>query len=428
MKRLIIFVMAISMIFLFSANVFADSIDEKKDQLDAVGEDIENAKKELEWVNLEQSKVGIQLDKIEKELGEKQQELQASQATLDETRLRLEDAYAELAAIEATLHKAQTDLENTKTELNEAIEAEAQQKNQMAERLRAMYMNSKVSYLELLIECKSLNELLTKIEMVKQLISYDNKVFEEMEQHRMLVDAKKAQQEEQERTIRESRDLAEAKKLELERQEQDIQAATKKIQQQKLDIEAKQAEKSRLMDELEKEKKEISKQLDELEKLSRELEKKIQELIRQQEAKNKSSQYTGGQFAWPAPGYDKNYNITSPFGWRMHPILKVRKFHSGIDISGYRIGDNKPAVAAADGVVIFAQSYGGYGNTVIIDHGSNITTLYAHNAKLLVSEGDTVKKGQKISIIGTTGLSTGHHLHFEVRVNGEPVDPMPYFK
>jgi uroporphyrinogen decarboxylase len=166
----------------------------------------------------------------------------------------------------------------------------------------------------------------------------------------------------------------------------------------------------------------------ELEKLSRELEKKIQELIRQQEAKNKSSQYTGGQFAWPAPGYDKNYNITSPFGWRMHPILKVRKFHSGIDISGYRIGDNKPAVAAADGVVIFAQSYGGYGNTVIIDHGSNITTLYAHNAKLLVSEGDTVKKGQKISIIGTTGLSTGHHLHFEVRVNGEPVDPMPYFK
>ena len=349
MKRLMIFIIAISMIFLFSANVLADTIDEKKDQLDEVGKDIEEAKEELEWVNQEQSKVGAQLEKIEKELEEKQQELEASKAQLEKTRSQLDVSRIELEATEATLLKAQADLENTKIELEEAIEAENNQRLQMAERLRAMYMNSKTSYLELIFECKSLSELLTRIEMIKRLISYDNQLFDEMEQFRKQVENKKAEHEEQERIIREARDDAEARKLSLEKQEQEIQAATEAINKQKLDIEAKQTEKNRLMNELEEEKKEISKQLDELEQLSKELEKRIQELLREQEKKKEPAQYSGGQFAWPAPGYDKSYNITSPFGWRNHPILKVDKFHSGIDISGYKIGENKPAVAAADG-------------------------------------------------------------------------------
>lgn len=115
--------------------------------------------------------------------------------------------------------------------------------------------------------------------------------------------------------------------------------------------------------------------------------------------------------------------ITSPFGWRIHPILGTRRFHTGTDF-GADFG--APIYAAHSGTVILAGWLGGYGQTVIIDHGSGLTTLYAHAQRLLVREGQTVHQGQPIAEVGSTGLSTGPHLHFEVRVNGEPTDPLAY--
>jgi murein DD-endopeptidase MepM/ murein hydrolase activator NlpD len=115
--------------------------------------------------------------------------------------------------------------------------------------------------------------------------------------------------------------------------------------------------------------------------------------------------------------------VTSNFGWRTHPILGYQKFHSGVDFGA----DYGTAIyAAAAGKVIFAGWYGGYGNAVVISHGSNITTLYAHASQVYVSEGETVQKGQPIATVGSSGFSTGPHLHFEVRANGEPTDPAPY--
>jgi murein DD-endopeptidase MepM/ murein hydrolase activator NlpD len=115
--------------------------------------------------------------------------------------------------------------------------------------------------------------------------------------------------------------------------------------------------------------------------------------------------------------------ITSGFGWRTHPILGYQRFHAGVDFGA----DYGTVIYAADsGTVIFAGWYGGYGNAVIIDHGGGITTLYGHSSELYVAEGQTVQRGQAIAAVGSTGLSTGPHLHFEVRENGEPVDPMAY--
>jgi murein DD-endopeptidase MepM/ murein hydrolase activator NlpD len=115
--------------------------------------------------------------------------------------------------------------------------------------------------------------------------------------------------------------------------------------------------------------------------------------------------------------------ITSPFGWRTHPILGYQKFHSGMDFGA----DYGSVIYAADsGKVIYAGWYGGYGNAVIIDHGGDLTTLYAHASQLYVSEGETIQKGQPVAAVGSTGFSTGPHLHFEVRSNGEPVDPAQF--
>ncbi len=125
-----------------------------------------------------------------------------------------------------------------------------------------------------------------------------------------------------------------------------------------------------------------------------------------------------GQMMYPTIG-----PITSPFGWRTHPILGYEKFHSGIDFGA----DYGSVIYAADrGTVIFAGWYGGYGNAVIIDHGKGITTLYGHASELYVSDGQAVQKGTPIAAVGSTGFSTGPHLHFEVRANGEPTNPSPF--
>ena len=123
---------------------------------------------------------------------------------------------------------------------------------------------------------------------------------------------------------------------------------------------------------------------------------------------------------WPLPGY---YSVTSYYGNRLHPVLKVYKMHTGVDIAGAGC-NGKNVVAAADGKVIHSGWISGYGNTVMVDHGGGIVTLYAHSQKLLVKVGQQVKKGEKLMLVGMTGYATGPHLHFEVRVNGKYVNPL----
>ena len=132
------------------------------------------------------------------------------------------------------------------------------------------------------------------------------------------------------------------------------------------------------------------------------------------------SQFVGGTFAWPAPGY---YTITSSYGMRFHPVIKVYRNHTGMDI-GAQMGSY--AIAANDGIVTTSTYSNSYGNMIIIDHGGGVTTLYAHGSELLAQVGDIVKRGDAIMKVGSTGWSTGPHLHFEIRINGTTIDPYPY--
>ena len=146
----------------------------------------------------------------------------------------------------------------------------------------------------------------------------------------------------------------------------------------------------------------------------------IETEIRRLAVKSVSPQYVGGTMAWPVPGYTL---ITSPFGMRTHPITGVYKLHTGVDIGA---PTGATFVAANDGLVTYAGWNTAYGNMVIIDHGGGITTLYAHGSEILVNVGDTVSQNTPVLKVGSTGYSTGPHAHFEVRINGEYVEPLSY--
>ena len=151
------------------------------------------------------------------------------------------------------------------------------------------------------------------------------------------------------------------------------------------------------------------------------LEKAVAEEKARLEAENaKARVYNGGMFAWPCPGYQR---ISDEYGNRMHPILGIEKFHNGLDMAA---PGGSPILAAYNGTVVAAAYSSSMGNYIMIDHGDNLFTIYMHASKLYVSSGQDVVKGQKIAAVGTTGRSTGNHLHFGVRLNGNYVNPRNY--
>ena len=200
---------------------------------------------------------------------------------------------------------------------------------------------------------------------------------------------------------------------------------TKDKETEKTELDAQRAKEAEKQAELESSKAALQAQLDainaEADRISAEI-KARQEALAQQQAQNGSSggNYSGGALMWPCD----STIITSEFGYRIHPLTGIWTGHTGIDIGCNMYA---PIYAAESGTVILAEWYGGYGNAIVIDHGGGVTTLYGHNEELYVSAGQKVSRGETIAGAGSTGWSTGPHLHFEVREGGEYVDPMGYF-
>ncbi|MBD1804164.1 peptidoglycan DD-metalloendopeptidase family protein [Microcoleus sp. FACHB-SPT15] len=208
-------------------------------------------------------------------------------------------------------------------------------------------------------------------------------------------------------------------KKEIEQQKNQIALLTQQLLAQKAQFEAQLASQQELVTRLNSDRLALEAAQEQLEADSKGIGILIQRIVAAGKARLRTPVILGtGQLTYPSDA-----SITSSFGWRRHPILGYSRFHSGIDF-GASYGST---IRAADrGTVIFAGWYGGYGYTVVIDHGGSISTLYGHSSKLYVSEGQSVQRGQAIAAVGSTGLSTGPHLHFEVRKDGAPVDPSSY--
>ncbi|WP_303740827.1 murein hydrolase activator EnvC family protein [Lutispora saccharofermentans] len=349
--------------------------------------DIKKLQKDLD--NTERK---IELNKQEKVKKEKESKSVSNQ--IQELDRKLEEAQSNLELVESQLSELEGQIAITRRELDRATEEAANQKDLLNKRVRVMYQNGSIGYLAVLLNSASFSDFISRMDLLRKIINHDVNLLKERKTYRDAVDEKKQQ-------------------LENEQQQKEILKAD--MNNKKQEVESAKGDKEALL-------KEIYQDLKELDRLEDKLLEDSAQLTRMILAAQSSDKYVEGEMTWPSPGYTQ---INDYYGYRNHPILKKKKFHTGLDL---KVPSGSKIVAANAGKVILARSYGGYGKTVIIDHGGKISTLYAHNSKLLVKEGDKVARGQQIAKSGSTGVSTGPHLHFEVRVNGAHTDPLPYLR
>lgn len=334
------------------------------------------------------------IEKIKNDLSKNKNDTQAVAKAIEELDLEVDRANSEIQEVENQLKQLNEKISITEQELKQAEENIENKNNTLNSRLRVMYKNGTVGYLEVLLSSSDLSDFLSRLDMVKSIVNQDVELLKYMKEQKTII---------------------EQKKKDLEAQHKSVEAAKRNLENKRNDLILATRAKEDLMRSLEKNKELLEKQYDELNELAKSLEEKI---LREQT----SEDYIGGDLIWPSPGITR---ITSPFGYRIHPIFKTRKLHTGVDI-GVPYGTT--IIAANSGRVMYAGWLGGYGKAVLIDHGGGIATLYAHNSQVLVKKGDIVRKGQAISKSGSTGNSTGPHLHFEVRKDGKYIDPLSMVK
>ncbi|MFZ5969726.1 MAG: murein hydrolase activator EnvC family protein [Bacillota bacterium] len=370
-KRILIFTLMWCFIFLIQS--FAADVTNDQKKLNQLNSQIKNAQQKVAENKKKEKTLSVQIQDLDKKIDKTEEDLGELSKDLTLTKKQIEIAKADL-------EKAEQNISNKNDTLNQ--------------RLRVMYKNGNIGYAEVLLDSASIVEFFSKLDMVKRIVNHDVNLLA---------------------YLKDQRDLVEARKKTLQTQESRMTLVMNNMEIKQQELEQSRGDMSRLKEKIKQDNKELEKQIDELNKYA----EKVSDEIRKKQLGGK---YVGGKLAWPAPGYSR---VTSPFGYRIHPILKTKKFHTGVDIA---IPTGKSVVAAGDGTVIHADWLGGYGKVVMVDHGGGIVTLYAHNSSLVVKEGDKVKRGDTISKAGSTGMSTGPHLHFEVRKNGEYTDPIPWVK
>ena len=371
------------------------------------------------YIMAEDEDLTNQLDSIQQQVNQQnaaKADAETVIGSVSEQLRQIEDQLRQATAELGTIKEQRVAVENDIT-LNERQLAEAQKRLEGREsvfykRVRDIYINGRLSYLDVVIGSKDFSDFANRLEVLKRIIDSDITLINEIKKERADIEAHKQKLEADRAKLVELEKAALAKQAEIEQKKAERNVVLQKAQNDR-------ATAMQAIEELNASSAQVSAML-----------KERQAARAAAAAAAAAAQSSGGQGAsdnwvqgtgqlgWPVSG-----EITSPYGYRVHPIWGTTIYHSGIDIG---VDEGTPVHAADGGVVVWSGWMGGYGYAVVIDHGNGLSTLYGHNSELAVDEGQSVAKGQVISYAGSTGNSTGPHVHFEVRVNGDPVDPMGY--
>lgn len=397
MKKKILSIILIILILQYFCNfVFAEN---------SISNDITN--QITNEINEETKELENQKQEVESKIEDTNIKLEYVQDELSATMIRLQEIDDKVLQYQQDIEELGKEMEKLQNSINEAIvklqiasQNYEEKKNILINRLVAMYEAGDIAYLDVLLNSKDITDFISRYYVIEEITQYDTELLNQVENEKNNIEITKQKYENEQ---------AEIKILKAKSEQTTIVLNNMKTLQQSYAKKLTDGEKL------------LQEQIAEYKKEQAEIEAKILEATNSVQAE---IQYTGGEMLWPV-AISGTY-ITSQFGIREHPIQGIVKQHTGIDIGNASTGT--PVVAAADGIVSYAGWLGGYGNCVMVNHGDGIVTLYGHGNAVLTSTGTEVKKGDIIMEVGSTGNSTGPHLHFEVRENGTCVNPLKYVK
>ena len=355
-------------------------------------EEINGLQDNAEQLAAQKKALTAKLDALESDQNAAIQKKELLDEQIDVIQQQIDNVTAQINEFANLIAAQQAELEKT-----EALEKE--QYELFCIRVRAMEENGTVSYWSILFNAASFSDLLGRLDFVSEVMEYDEGVIDQLKETRQKIADDKASLETEKAEV-------EAAKSDLSDRQTELKTQLSKAQALVNDIEERADEYSQTLDDIEKEEA----------KVQADIKAKQEELARQ------GKEVLGeGDYLWPVPA---SHRITSNFGYREHPTQGGYKFHYGIDI-GVASGNN--VLASRSGTVLISQYSSSYGNYIVISHGGGDTTLYAHMSKRLVSAGEVVTQGDVIGYSGSTGWSTGPHVHFEITENGTRVDPESKF-
>ncbi len=373
-----------------------------------IEESIKQKQKEIEEAQKKKKELQSGLTEVKEimeDLKDTRADLQEYVTQLDKN---LADVEAKIEELKTLISEKEDEILETTEELEDAQEKEQTQYQTMKERVQFLYEQGDSYYLELLLDVDSFGEFVNKKEYITKMSEYDTKMLKEYVTNRELIEVCKAELEAEEELLQEAKAKVDEEQANLEEmiatKEQEINRYTGDINNKQKAIAEYEAD--------------IAMENDTIKALEAALAAERKRLLEEQGSERIT--YDGGMFKWPAPSYTR---VSSDYGWRLHPTLGVDKFHNGIDLAA---PGGSPILAAYDGQVIGAGYNSSMGNYIMINHGGGLITIYMHASALYVSDGDMVGRGEKIAAVGTTGRSTGNHLHFGVRLDGNYVSPWNY--
>lgn len=349
----------------------------------------------LEGLQEQSNDLASQLNETNNQLKAVQDEISQNMQQLQEVNDQIAQSQEEINTINIEIEDLKNQIEENEQKLEKVQKEYDDIQDLLDARLIATYRAPKLQSLDILLNSKSITEFLGNYYSLKKLTEYDNKLFQTVKEQKSEIETTKKILAEKKKQVVTSKQIQQKKSQVLTNTKTMREYYLSKLTAQELELQTK---------------------IDEYNAQVAEIEAEIKLLA----LNTISEDYIGGAMTWPVPGYT---GITSEYGMRVHPITSAYKLHTGVDISA-PIGAS--FVASANGIVTKATYNSAYGNMVIIDHGGGVQTLYAHGSEIVAQVGQTVAKGDEVLKVGSTGYSTGPHAHFEIRINGQTVNPLEF--